>query len=81
MLLELQRNRVQIFISTHDYILAKYFEVKQQSKDKIIFYSFYEENDEIICEQNEYFKNIKNNTIISSFNKLLDEVFNKDLGD
>lgn len=30
MLLELQRNEVQIFISTHDYVLAKYLEIKQK---------------------------------------------------
>lgn len=44
MLLELQRNGVQIFISTHDYILAKYFEVRLKKQDKIRFYSFYKEN-------------------------------------
>lgn len=29
LLLELQRKGVQIFISTHDYMLASYFEVKK----------------------------------------------------
>lgn len=39
MLLELQQNGVQIFISTHDYILAKYFDVKAKDNQPIMFYS------------------------------------------
>lgn len=41
-LLELQRNGIQIFVTTHDYIFAKYFEVKQKENDNIIFHSLYE---------------------------------------
>ncbi len=41
MLLILQRDGVQVFISTHDYFLAKYIEVKRESQDSVAFYSFY----------------------------------------
>lgn len=37
-LFELQRTGVQIFVSTHDYILAKYFEIKKKEEDKISFF-------------------------------------------
>lgn len=83
-LLELQRNGVQIFIATHDYILSKYFEVKRLEADKVNFYSFYktqESKEDVLCEQSDLFKNLKNNKIVESFNNLLDEVYDKNLGD
>ncbi len=80
-LLELQRNGVQIFIATHDYILSKYFEVKMLKSDKVMFYSFYKSEDDVLCEQNSLFKDLKNNKIVDSFNRLLDEVYDKNLGD
>ena len=42
-LLELQRSGVQIFIATHSYNLAKYFEVKREKDDNVIFHSLYYE--------------------------------------
>lgn len=45
LLLELQRNGVQIFLFTHNYFLAKYFDIKKQEEDKISYYSLYREND------------------------------------
>ena len=81
MLLELQRNGVQIFISTHDYILSKYFEVKRLEGDKLEFYSLYKDENEVLCEKSEFFKELKHNRIVESFNLLLDEVFHKNLGD
>ena len=39
-LLELQRKGVQVFISTHDYMLASYFEVKKAEHDILMFHSF-----------------------------------------
>ncbi|WP_231247436.1 hypothetical protein [Clostridium botulinum] len=80
-LLELQKNGVQIFISTHDYILSKYFEVKRQNTDNVEFYSFYQSDDDIKCEKNKNFRDLKNNKIVESFDILLDEVFDKSLGD
>lgn len=35
-LFELQRGGVQLFIATHDYNLAKYFEVKRKKHDKVL---------------------------------------------
>lgn len=42
-LLELQRNGVQIFIATHSYNLAKYFEIKRTEKDSVLFHNLYRE--------------------------------------
>lgn len=81
MLLELQKNGVQIFVSTHDYIFAKYFEVKRTEKHNVIFFSLFSDKEEIKYEQNSYFKELKNNPIVEAFDKLLDEVYDRNLGD
>jgi len=80
-LLELQSNGVQIFISTHDYILAKYFEVKRKEDNEVMFFSLYKSDDGVKCEKNEYFKNLNENSITEAFDKLLDEVYDKNLGE
>jgi AAA15 family ATPase/GTPase len=80
-LLELQKSGVQIFVSTHDYIFAKYFEVKHDNEDLIMFHSLYKTKNNVECESNKNFRDLKNNSIITAFDKLLDEVFDRNLGD
>lgn len=75
MLLTLQRNGVQIFIATHDYILAKYIEIKSKSDDCVTFFSLYDQEEAVGCESNRRFSKLKNNAIMSAFDKLLDEVY------
>lgn len=74
-LIELQRNGVQIFVTTHDYIFAKYFEVKRSENDEIMYYSLYKTDDGVKCENNVNFRSLKNNTIMDTFIQLYkDEV-------
>lgn len=80
-LLELSRNNVQIFLSTHNYILAKYFNVKADDSDSIMFHGLYKNNDSVQCESNENFSALKHNSIVKIFNDLLDEVYDLDLGE
>lgn len=75
MLFELQRHGVQIFIATHDYIFAKYVEIRAQQQDQVMFYSFFGEQNQVTCEGNERFSKLENNPIMSAFNKLLGEVY------
>jgi len=77
MLLELQRKGVQIFISTHDYMIASYFEVKKIEGDSIVFHSLSHDvtAGEIKYSKSEKFADLKDNAIISAFNKLLDEIY------
>ena len=70
-LLDLQKSGVQIFIATHDYVLAKYLDIfskKRNEADRVHYYSFYkdEEADNILCEQESDFTLLKNNSIIKS---------------
>lgn len=77
LLLQLQREGVQIFISTHDYMLAKYFETRKRDEDSVLFHSVSRnQNDEIEYFSNQNFGEIKNNRIIEAFDKLLDEIYN-----
>ena len=80
-LLELQSEGVQIFISTHSYNLAKYFEVKRKEKNQVLFHSLYKKGNEVLAQTEEYFGKLDNNKIISADEDLLDEVFEKNLED
>ena len=80
-LLELSRNGVQIFLATHDYMLAKSFEVKQLPNDLIRFHSLYKSHEGVKTERNENFRDLKENPIIVAYDKLLDEVIRLNLGD
>ena len=81
MLLALQRRGVQIFISTHDYMLASYFEVKKLLEDKVVFHSLTRklDNGEIYYESAKKFADLKANPIIDAFDKLLNEIYNMEL--
>lgn len=77
-LLMLQEDGVQVFISTHDYFLAKYFDVLKNNKDAVHYYSFYkaaeETGKEQICvEQASSFKLLEHNTIMETFRKLYED--------
>lgn len=75
MLLELQRGGVQIFVSTHNYAFAKYFDVKRKTSDDITFYSLYKTGKTVACENGKQFGTLSNNPIIQAFDRLLDEVY------
>lgn len=76
-LLELQRKGVQVFISTHDYMLASYFEVKKIESDTLMFHSLSVTGKayEVTYEKAEKFADLQNNSIISAFDKLLNEIY------
>lgn len=73
-LLELQRKGVQIFLATHSYNLAKYFEVKQTDQDAVLYHYLYKTKNGVKSESNQYFGELRNNPIIEADAKLLDDV-------
>ena len=81
MLLELQRKGVQVFVSTHDYMLASYFEVRKAPEDHVVFHGFSHTDDfsGIVYEKSEKFADLKRNPIISSFDKLLNDIYGMEL--
>lgn len=68
---------VQVFVSTHDYMIASYFEVRKAKNDSIAFHSLSHvgKTCDLIYEKKEKFADLKNNAIVSAFDKLLDEIY------
>jgi predicted ATPase len=46
-LLELQKNGVQIFIATHSYNFAKYLEIRRTDKEQVLFHNLYKGSSKI----------------------------------
>lgn len=69
LLLEIQRSGVQVFLSTHNYFLVKYFDIKKKSQDVVSYYSLYRESNDtgVSCEQSDQFTLLENNPIIQTF--------------
>lgn len=81
-LLELARNGVQVFVSTHDYITSKYFEVKRKQEDSVSFHSLYKtDSSGVRCESNVNFSDLKENAINFALDILMDEVIDRNMGD
>lgn len=78
LLLKLQEEGVQIFISTHDYFLAKYIEVKRKEQNAVQYCSFYYEDMKkrtVSCEISGRFDLLEHNAIMDTFRQLyMDEI-------
>ena len=61
-LLELTQSGVQIFIATHDYNLARYFDVRKNKDIPVMFHNFSKDNDgQISCVSSGEYMKIPNN--------------------
>lgn len=70
MLLALQRDGVQIFISTHDYFLTKYLEIKRGRNDDILYHSLYREGSDVVCETQRMLEALQHNAIFEIFQQM-----------
>ncbi len=75
LLYELQRDGVQIFVSTHDYMLAKYFETRKKENTSLVFHSFKREKGVVEYSSASKFGELKNNLIIDSLNDSLNHQY------
>ena len=64
MLLQLERDGVQIFVATHDYYFAKYLEIRKTINDNIIYHALYSKGSHVLCEHAHTFEGLSNNAII-----------------
>ena len=64
-LLEISREGVQIFLATHEYRLARYFDLKKENQEEIVFHNLYRKDDDKIIryEYSQKYKDLKNNDI------------------
>lgn len=81
-LVELQRMGVQIFLTTHDYIILKEFDLQTTSDDKLLFHSLYrsKESNEIAVSSTDNYLGISPNVIDDTFGKIVDREIEKSMG-
>jgi predicted ATP-dependent endonuclease of OLD family len=80
MLLELQRNGVQIFLATHNYFFAKYLEVRKKQTDDILFHALHKaggENGKIQYSSDASFDLLEHNSILAQSIELYKEEVKK----
>lgn len=74
LLIMLESEGVQIFVSTHDYFLSKYIEVKRNKDSDVQYISLYKnEEDKIQCEIANEFELLEHNAIMDTFRQLYRE--------
>lgn len=74
-LLELQKNGVQIFVATHSYNFAKYLEIRRSEKEQVRFHNLYKnENQVVVPSSADRMDDLEQNLIMMADNALLDEV-------
>ena len=73
-LLTLQRNGVQIFLATHDYVILKELDLRMTPDDAVAFHSLYRasDTDEIDCRTVDRLEHMHPNAIVDTFSDLYD---------
>ncbi|MBA3007528.1 MAG: AAA family ATPase [Proteobacteria bacterium] len=81
-LLELQRQGVQIFLTTHDYVILKEFDLQAKKDDKILFHSLYRTKDtgEIEVASTDDYLKLSPNAIDDTFGSIVDREIEKSMG-
>lgn len=80
-LLELQRNGVQIFLATHDYVILKELDLQMTKEDRLAFHSLYhrEADGKLICKTSSDYLRIDPNAIAEAFSNIYDRVVERSL--
>ena len=80
--LELQRNGVQIFLASHDYVILKELDLQMTSDDQVAFHSLHrrETDGEIACHTSNDYLGIHPNAIAEAFSDVYDRVIERSLG-
>jgi hypothetical protein len=73
-LLELSRSGVQIFLATHSYDLARYFDVRKDKTIPVAFHNLVKENAKIICNTAPEYIELENNLMETASANLFDAV-------
>lgn len=80
--LELQRNDVQIFLATHDYVVLKELDLRARETDQVAFHALYQgdETGEIACATSNSYGDVHPNAIDDKFTELYDREIERSLG-
>ena len=81
-LLELQREGIQVFLATHDYGILKELDLRKGDQDQIAFHSLYREaaTGKIRCQTSSSYLGIHPNAIAEAFADLYDREVRRSLG-
>ena len=76
-LLELQKNGIQIFVATHSYNFAKYLEIRRTETEQVQFHNLYHSEQPGVIEASSAYRmeDLRFNHIMMADNKLLDEIY------
>lgn len=76
-LLELQKNGIQIFLATHSYNFAKYLEIRRTETEQVQFHNLYHSEQPGVIEASSAYRmeDLHPNHIMMADNKLLDEIY------
>lgn len=80
-ILELQRLGVQVFLTTHNYVLLKEFDLRQKKGDAIRYISLYrDEQKAVVANASDSYTGIDPNAIAGTFSNLYDRELKRNLG-
>ena len=80
-LLELQRNGVQVFLATHDYVILEELDLQKEKTDAVAFHSLYHKKDDkdVACNTADGYLEIAPNAIAETFDSLYDREVDRSL--
>lgn len=80
-ILELQRMGVQVFLTTHNYVLLKEFDLRKQKDDQIRYLSlFRDESGAVFSKASDSYLGVDPNSIAATFSNLYDRELKRSLG-
>lgn len=80
-ILELQRLGVQVFLTTHNYVVLKEFDLRQKEGDAIRYISLYrDEQNAVVANASDSYTGIEPNAILGTFSDMYDRELMRSLG-
>jgi ABC-type ATPase involved in cell division len=80
-ILELQRLGVQVFLTTHNYVLLKEFDLRKKEDDAVRYVSlFRDESGAVVANSSDDYSGIDPNAIAGTFSNLYDRELKRSLG-
>lgn len=80
-LLQLQRQGVQVFLATHDYLILKQFDLLSRNNDEVLYHALYHDDDsgQLKCNTTDTYLEIAPNAIAEAFATVYDREIKRSL--
>jgi predicted ATP-dependent endonuclease of OLD family len=79
-ILELANSGVQVFLATHDYNIARYFDVRKDKSVPVMFHNLSKTGNGIVCESSPEYLKLPDNLLESASEALFDAVVDAAMG-